>query len=89
MAIDGQDETRVFARMPHLDIALIHHGAQGGEGQQLLVALRAVPPFEVFERLVDAGDPLLLWMRLAQTAWMSWLGCLSAAGIPPWITRGE
>jgi hypothetical protein len=89
MAIGDQDEARVFARLPNLDIAVVHRVARGREGEQVMIALRAVPSLEVVERLIEAADPLLFWMRLTQAAWTSWLGCLSAAVTPPWIIRGE
>ena len=83
------DETRAFARLPCLDIAVVHRGAWGEDGEQIMVALRAVPSFGALGRPLGAADPFLLWMRLAQAAWTSWLGCLAAASTPPWIARGD
>ena len=38
------EETRAYARLPGLDIAVLHRrGVQGGDGEQVVVALRAVP----------------------------------------------
>jgi hypothetical protein len=85
----GPDETRAFARLPGLDIAVLHRGAHGNEGEQVVVALRAAPSFGVLGRPVGAADPLLLWMGLTQAVWATWLGCLAAATRPPWLTRGE
>ena len=90
MASGDPDETRAYARLPGLDIAVLHRGARGGEGEQVVVALRAVPSFAVLGRPLGAADPLLLWMGFAQMAWASWIGCLTAvASAPPWIARGE
>ncbi len=89
MASGDPEETRAFARLPGLDIAVLHRGARGGEGEQVVIALRTAPPFAALGRPTPAVDPLLLWMGLAQAAWASWLGCLAAAATPPWIARGE
>ena len=89
MASGDPEETRAYARLPGLDIAVLHRGGRGGEGEQVVVALRAVPSFAALGRPLAAADPLLLWMGLAQAAWASWLGCLAAASAPPWIARGD
>ncbi len=90
MASGDSDETRAYARLPGLDVAVLHRGARAREGEQVVIALRAAPPFAALGRPVGAAaDPFLLWMRLAQVAWTSWLGFLAAASAPPWIARGE
>ena len=89
MASGDPDETRAYARLPGLDIAVLHRGARGMDGEQVVVALRATPPFTALGRPIAAADPLLLWLGLAQVAWASWLGCLAAASTPPWIGRGD
>ncbi len=89
MANGDPDETRAFARLPGLDIAVLHRGARGGDGEQVMIAMRAVPSFRALGRPMGAADPLLLWMGLTQAVWASWLGCLAAVATPPWITRGE
>ncbi len=89
MASGDSDETRAYARLPGLDIAVIHRGAHGGGWEEVMVAVRAVPSFGAFGRPVGAVDPLLLWTRFAQVMWASWLGCLAAASTPPWIAKGD
>ena len=96
MADCHPEETRAYARLPGLDIAVLHRGAHGGDGEQVMVALRAAPSFAALGRPAwasadwAAADPLLLWMRLGQAMWVSWLGCcLGAASTPPWIGRGD
>jgi hypothetical protein len=88
MASGDPDETRAFARLPGLDIAVLHRSVHGG-GEEMVVALRTAPSFRALGRPLGAADPLLLWMGLAQAAWASWLGCLAAATTPPWIARGD
>jgi hypothetical protein len=88
MASGVPDETRAYARLPGLDIAVLHRGVHGG-GEEVVVAFRTAPSFAAPRRPLGAADPLLLWMGLAQMAWASWLGCLAAASTPPWIARGD
>jgi hypothetical protein len=61
----GYDETRAFARLPNLDIAFIHHTGEEGEGEQIMLALRAMPSFAARPGLIEANS-LLFWMRLSQ-----------------------
>jgi hypothetical protein len=88
MASGDPDETRAYASLPGLDIAVLHRGVHGG-GEEVVVAFRTAPSFAAPSRPLGAADPLLLWMGLAQMAWASWLGCLAAASTPPWIGRGD
>jgi len=89
MASSDPIETRAFARLPGLDVAVLHRGARGMDGEQVVIALRAVPSFAALGRPIGMADPLLLWMRLAQAAWASWLGCVAAVATPPWLARDE
>ncbi len=75
------DETRITARLPRLDIEIVHGRSPGGESEYLSVRLQAVPSFEAFGRYAEAANPFLFWMRLAQTAWAPWLGAASS-GLP-------
>lgn len=87
MASGDLDKTRAFARLPGLDIVVLHRAPRGGDGEQVVAAVRTAPPFGVLERPVGIADSLLLWMGLAHAVWTSWLGCLAAASAPPWTTR--
>ena len=91
MARGEPDETRAYARLPGLDIAVLHRAAHGKDGEQVVVALRAAPSFGALGRptIGAAADPLMLWMGLTQAVWATWLGCLAAATRPPWLTRDE
>lgn len=87
--MDGdRDETKVIARLPGLDIAILHRGVRGG-GEEVMVALRAVSPLRNSRHLGEATHPLLFWMGLAQAAWNPWLGWLEAAYRPPWTAHGQ
>ena len=86
-----RDETQVVARLPQLDLVLVHRRPQGGDGgEQMVIALRAAPSFDAFGRLLAAANPLLFWMRLTQAVCSPWLDGLGAAATPPpRVTRNK
>ena len=46
MEMSEYDETRATARLPNLDIEILHRRPWEGNEEQLVVTLRAVPSFE-------------------------------------------
>jgi hypothetical protein len=84
----GRDETRVFARLPNLDIAFVHRAGGNGEGEQVMLALRSAPALAARQDLVGA-NPVLMWMRLSQAFYGAWLGYLAAVATPSWLIRAE
>jgi hypothetical protein len=91
MTSGDPEETRAYARLPGLDIAVLHRGARSGSREEVMIALRVAPSFPALVRPAwTVAEPLLLWARLGQALWTSWLDCLAAASAPPpWIARGE
>jgi hypothetical protein len=86
------DETRATARLPNLDIEILHRRPWEGDEEQLVVMLRAMPSFEAFECLLEASNPLLAWTRMMEAVWSPWVrGYTAALGEParpwPWIGR--
>ena len=79
MMVSDYDETRATARLPNLDIEILHRRPWEGNEEHLVVTLRAVPSFEAFGRVLEASNPLLAWTRMMQTAWSPWLGGFTAA----------
>jgi hypothetical protein len=73
------DETRATARLPTLDIEILHRRPWQGNEEQLVVMLRAVPAFEAFGRFVEASNPHLVWTRVMEAAWSPWMRGLTAA----------
>ena len=78
MAENDYEETRATARLPHLDIEVLHRRPWEGNEEQILISLRAVPSFEAFGRLMEASNLLLFWTRMMQTAWSPWLPQISS-----------
>lgn len=74
---DEWDETRATARLPGLDLDIRHRRAWEGEAEQLQVTLTAASGFETAARMLEAGNPMLLWLRMLQAAWAPWTAVLA------------
>jgi hypothetical protein len=68
------EETKAIGRLPKLDIEINYSRSPAGDAERLSISVQAVPSFEAFGRYLEAANPFLFWMRLAQTAWAPWLG---------------
>src|SRR3954451_14184729 len=66
MEMSEYDETRATARLPNLNIEILHLRPWEGNEEHLMVTLRAVPSFEAFGRLLEASNPLLVWTRMME-----------------------
>jgi hypothetical protein len=76
------DTTRAIARLPGLDIEIMHRRAVEGDAEQISINLRAAPSFEAFRRALEAANPLAFWAEGAQLAWLSWLEAMRALTLP-------
>ena len=63
------DATRATARLPGLDIEIIHRRAPAGDAEQISINLQAAPSFEAFGRFLETANPFAFWMAAAQLAW--------------------
>ena len=79
MAESDYDETRAVARLPNLDIEILHRRPWQGDEEEMVIRVRAVASFEAFGRFLEAANPLSFWMRMMQVAWSPWLGALPGA----------
>jgi hypothetical protein len=75
------DETKATARLPNLEIEIVHSRSPAGDAERIAITLQAAPSFGAFNRFLEATNPFLFWMRFAETAWTPWLGA-SAARLP-------
>ena len=73
MARSGYDETRATARLPSLDVEIVHRRPLEGGDEQISMTVRAVPSFEAFGRFLEASNPLLFWTRVMEMTWSPWL----------------
>ena len=51
------DETRATARLPNLDVDILHRRSWEGNEEQIVVMLRAVPSFEAFGPTIGGHQP--------------------------------
>jgi hypothetical protein len=62
----SDDETRATARLPGLEIEIVHRQSPGGSGgEQISIKLRAVPSFEGFGRFLETANPFCGHVRRA------------------------
>ena len=76
------DTTRATARLPGLDIEIVHRRAVEGDAEEISINLRAAPSFEAFGRALEAANPVAFWAQSAQLAWLSWLAVARALPLP-------
>jgi hypothetical protein len=74
--------TRATARLPGLDIEIVHRRPPGAEVEQISINLQAVPSFEAFGRFLETTNPFAFWARAAQMAWLPWLGAARSFMLP-------
>jgi hypothetical protein len=93
---DGEDRatesgTRATARLPGLDIEIMHRRAAEGDAEQISINLRAAPSFEALGRALELANPFAFWAQAAQLAWLPWLKTARALALPwpfvPWLPR--
>jgi hypothetical protein len=70
--------TRATARLPGLEIEIVHRKSPAGDAEQISINMKAVPSFEAFGRFLETTNPFALWAQAAQMAWLPWLGAASA-----------
>src|SRR5262249_1042883 len=77
--VSDYEETRATARLPNLDIEVVHRRPYDGGAEMLAIPGRAAPAFEAGGRVAEAANPWLFWMRVMEAAWSPWLGSAAAA----------
>jgi hypothetical protein len=58
------------ARLPGLDIEVVHHRSTGGDREEISINLQAVPSFEAFGRFLEATNPFVFWAEATGLAWL-------------------
>ena len=67
------EATKARARLPGLDIDIIHRQSRSGDWEQISINLCATPSLEALGRLHEAADPFTVWTQAARLMWMPWL----------------
>ena len=77
------DATRAVARLPGLEIEVVHR--RSADAEQIAIHLQAMPSFEAFGRYLETANPFAFWAEAARLAWLPFLPWLSAtrALLPP------
>lgn len=70
-------ETRATARLPGLEIEIVHRVSPDRDAEQISINLQALPSFEAFGRWLEATNPFSFWMQAAQQFWAPWLGMMN------------
>jgi hypothetical protein len=74
--------TRATARLPGLNIEVVHRQSPDGDSEQISINLQAVPSFEAFGRFLEAANPFAFWVQAGQLAWLPWFEAVRAAMLP-------
>jgi hypothetical protein len=55
--------TRATARLPGLNIEIIHRRSPNDEAEQISINLQAMPSFEAFGRFLETVSPFAFWAQ--------------------------
>jgi hypothetical protein len=58
------------ARLPGLDIEVVHRRLPGGDREEISIKLQAVPSFEAFGRFLEAANPFVFWAEATRLTWL-------------------
>ena len=76
------DATRATARLPGLEIEIVHRRLPGGDAEQISINLQAMPSFEAFGRFLETTNPFAFWAQAAQMVWLPWLEAARTLMLP-------
>lgn len=78
---DDNDTTRATARLPGLEIEIVHRRPRDGV-EALSINLHTTPSFEALGRFFEIANPLVFWAHALQMAWQPWIGATRAFTAP-------
>jgi len=77
------DAIKATARLPGVDIEIVHRRSPAGDAEQISINLQAVPSFEAFGRFLDtAANPFAFWAAATRLAFVPWLEATRALMLP-------
>jgi hypothetical protein len=76
------DTTQATARLPGLEIEIVHRRSPAADAEQISINLQAVPSFEAFGQFLQTANPFAFWAQAVQVARFPWLGAASALMLP-------
>ena len=63
-------DLRATARLPGLDIEVVHRRSPGGDREEISINLQAVPSLEAFGRFLEAANPFVFWAEATRLTWL-------------------
>jgi hypothetical protein len=74
--------TRATARLPGLNIEIVHRQSPAGDAEEISIHLQAVPSFEAVGRFLGEPNPFAFWVEATRLAWLPWLEAVRVAMLP-------
>ncbi len=74
--------TTATARLPGLNIEIVHRQSPSGDPEQISIHLQAMPSFEAFGRFLEDANPFAFWVQASRLAWLPWLEAARIALLP-------
>jgi hypothetical protein len=72
---------RATARLPGLNIEVVHRQSPARDAEEISIHLQAVPSFEEFGRFLEEANPAF-WLEASRLAWRPWLEAARLAMLP-------
>lgn len=76
------DAMRATARLPNIDIEIVHRRAPDGDSEQVFINMQAVPSFETFGRFLETANPFAFWAQASRLVWFSWMDVARLTMLP-------
>ena len=74
--------TRATARLPGLNIEVVHRQSPAGDAEEISIHLQAVPSFEAFGHFLEEANPFAFWAEATRLAWLPWLEAARVVMLP-------
>jgi hypothetical protein len=58
------------ARLPGLDVEVVHRRSPDGDRDEILISLQAVPSFGAFGSVLLAANPFVFWAEATRLTWL-------------------
>ncbi len=58
------------ARLPGLEVEVVHRRSLAGARAEILISLQAVPSFGAFDSVLYATNPFVFWVEAARLTWL-------------------
>jgi hypothetical protein len=73
---------RATARLPGLEIEIVHRRSAEGDREQISITIQAMPSFAAFEQYLHAMNPFAMWVEAVRLVWAPWLPAAHMTTLP-------